>query len=126
MEGSGEDRGWNYKNKNTIDYNSKRLNESINASDKRYYCGKIDVDSDFTHLRSRNSRNEDKSNHRMNEDKTPHDEVIKRSYNKKMRLEKAQYELEYLKKQLEIEKMRMELKKYNRLILPTAKIRLRI
>ena len=62
----------------------------------------------------------------MNEDKTPHDEGIKRSYNKKMRLEEAQYELEYLKKQLEIEKMRMELKKYNRLILPTAKIRLRI
>ena len=56
------------------------------------------MDSDFTHPRYRNSRNEDKSNHRMNEDKTSHDEGIKRSYKKKMKLEEAQYELEYLKK----------------------------
>ena len=33
----------------------------------------------------------------MNEDKTSHDEGIKRSYKKKMKLEEAQYELEYLK-----------------------------
>ena len=62
----------------------------------------------------------------MNKDRTPHDMGIKRSDEKKMKLEEAQYELEYLKKQLEIEKMRMELKKYDRLILLTAKIRLRM
>ena len=91
------DRGRRYQNNNTIDYNRKSSNDSINASDKRYYRGKIDMDSEFTQPRYRSSRNEDQRYHIMNEDKTPNDEGIKTSNKKKMELEDAEYELELLK-----------------------------
>ena len=49
MRQSQEDQGRRYQNKNIIDYNHKRSNESINTSDKRDYRGKIDMDSGVTH-----------------------------------------------------------------------------
>ena len=90
MKRSREDRGRRYQDNDTVDYNRKRSNESINASDKRDYRGKIDMDSEFTQPRYRSNTNEDQRYHIMNQDKTSNDAANKASNEKKIKLEEAE------------------------------------
>ena len=101
------DRGRRYQNNNTIDYNRKRSNDSINASYKRDYRGKIDMDSKFNQPRYRSSTNKHQRYHITNQDKICNDAANKVSNDKKVKLEEAKCELELLKKQPEIERMKM-------------------
>ena len=118
------EQGRRSANSYSIDYNRERSNGSINQSGNRVYGRQYEINSVRNEGRYCSMSNEEQRYHKIMEDKIYKEAKNEASNEKRLKLEQADYELEFLKKQLEIEQMKIQIKNCRVVTLSPAKMML--